>query len=96
MAQYPHNRGANLSAACQWVDSLGTPINLYGMTFAAFEITPSILQSAVTITVTDQVNGRFTIGCPWSSGWPPSRGAVVSVGVQASNGQAFYFDVVLI
>lgn len=95
MAEYPHNRGANLAAACEWTDSTGAPIPLSTITFSAFEIIPSALQDNVSFIITDAVNGRFTINLDWSAEWPPNVGEVVHIGVQASNGEAFSFDVVL-
>jgi hypothetical protein len=95
MAEYPHNRGANLRAACVWTDSVGTPINITSVTFTAFEVVPYTLQDNVSFTKTDAVNGAFTINLDWSTEWPSGKGDVVKIGVQASNGQAFSFDVVL-
>lgn len=95
MAEYPHNRGANLRAACEWTDSSGTPISISGVTFTAFEVVPTALLSGVSFTITDAINGRFTINLNWSTSWPAGVGDIVKIGVQASNGEAFSFDVVL-
>lgn len=95
MAEYPHNRGANLRAACEWTDSTGAPISLGGVTFTAFEVVPYTLQDNVSFTITDAVNGRFTVNLDWSTEWPAGTGDVVHIGVKASNGEAFGFDVVL-
>jgi hypothetical protein len=96
MNEYPHNRGADLAAACEWSNSDGTPKSLAGITFTAFEVVPATLQANVTFTITDSINGRFTVNLPWSSLWPPNEGAVVHIGVKSSDGEAFDFDLVLI
>lgn len=71
MSQIYHKRGDTFSLTCVWRDSLGTPINISGYTIASQVRTDTFVDTLV-ITVTDAVNGAFTVtkAAPFTALWP--------------------------
>lgn len=76
MADFYHKRGDTLSCGCAWKDNAGAAINLTGYTIAS-QVRATGFVDNLTITVTDAVNGLFTLSATatQTSSWPITDGA---------------------
>lgn len=84
-----HPRGSKLTLPMVWTGDDGVAEDLSGLTLTPFEIEPTALAADVTVTITDAVNGAFTVTVPWTVRWPDGLGPLVSLRVQASDGRPF-------
>jgi hypothetical protein len=87
---YRLTRGANFTRDLLIRDKVtGNPISLVGLTATLFEVSPTSLQSSMTVIVADAANGRLRITCPWSGNWPSGTGAQVQFRVILSDGRGY-------
>ena len=76
MADIYHKKGDTLSYSCSWKDSTGTAINLTGYTIAS-QVRATGFVGNLTVTITDAVNGLFTLSATatQTATWPVTDGA---------------------
>lgn len=69
---YPFKRGDDFSISMTLQDSLGNPVDMTGWTVAAAATYARKPVSTLDATITDAVNGQFTISLPFAqtAAWP--------------------------
>lgn len=74
MSQIYHKRGDTLSLLCIWKDASGNPVDLTGYTIAS-QVRATNFVDSLTVTITDAVNGKFSVTrtATGTSSWPISN-----------------------